>query len=130
MLDTNTCIALIKRKPERALRRFDRLSAGDVGISTITLAELCYGIAKSQHVERNKLALEEFLLPMEISDFDESAAAAYGQVRAALEGAGRPIGPLDTQIGAHALSLRAILVTNNTSEFRRINGLRVENWID
>jgi tRNA(fMet)-specific endonuclease VapC len=130
MLDTNTCIALIKRKPRKALRRFDRLSAGDVGISTITLAELRYGIAKSQHIERNKLALEEFLLPLEISDFDESAASAYGQIRAALEGAGLPIGPLDTQIGAHAQSLHAILVTNNTSEFRRIKGLQIENWLD
>jgi len=130
MLDTNICIALIKRRPPRALRRFDRLSAGDVGISTITLAELRYGIAKSQNAERNKQALEEFLLPLEIADFDEKAASAYGTVRADLENAGRPIGPLDTQIGAHAQSLDAVLVTNNTAEFRRIKGLKSENWLD
>jgi len=130
MLDTNICIALIKRKPPKALRRFDRLSAGDVGISTITLAELRYGIAKSQHAERNRQALEEFLLPLEVADFDEGAAAVYGNVRADLENAGRPIGPLDMQIGAHALSLETVLVTNNTAEFRRIKGLKVENWLD
>jgi tRNA(fMet)-specific endonuclease VapC len=130
MLDTNICIALIKRKPPKALRRFDRLSAGDVGISTITLAELRYGIAKSQHVERNKQALEEFLLPLEVADFDESAASAYGTVRAGLENAGQLIGPLDTQIGAHALSLNAVLVTDNAIESRRIKGLRIENWLD
>ena len=130
MLDTNICIALIKRKPPKALRRFDRLSAGDVGISTITLAELRYGIAKSQHVEKNRQALEEFLLPLEVADFDEKAASAYGAVRADLEDAGRLIGPLDTQIGAHALSLDTVLVTDNTTEFRRIKGLKVENWLD
>ena len=130
MLDTNICIALIKRKPPKALRRFDRLSAGDVGISTITLAELRYRIAKSQNVERNKQALEEFLLPLEVADFDERAASAYGTVRADLENAGRPIGPLDTQIGAHAQSLGTVLITDNTAEFRRIKGLKIENWLE
>jgi tRNA(fMet)-specific endonuclease VapC len=130
MLDTNICIALIKRKPPKALRRFDGLSAGDVGISAITLAELRYGIAKSRSTEQNKQALEEFLLPLEVADFDERAASAYGPIRAALEMAGRPIGPLDTQIGAHAQSLDAVLITNNTAEFRRIKGLKIENWLD
>jgi len=130
MLDTNICIALIKRKPPKTLRRFDRLSAGDVGISTITLAELRYGIVKSQQVERNRQALEEFLLPLEVADFDESATSAYGTVRADLENAGRPIGLLDTQIGAHALSLDAALVTENTTEFRRIKWLKIEKWLD
>lgn len=130
MLDTNICIALIKRKPPKALRRFDRLSAGDVGISAITLAELRYGVAKSQNAERNKQALEEFLLPLEVADFDERAASAYGTVRADLENAGRPIGPLDTQIGAQAQSLGTVLVTDNTAEFRRIKGLKIENWLN
>jgi tRNA(fMet)-specific endonuclease VapC len=130
MLDTNICIAIIKGKPPKALRRFDRLSAGDVGISVITLAELCYGIAKSRNIDKNRQALEEFLLPLEVADFDESAASAYGTLWADLENAGRPIGPLDTQIGAHALSLGSVLVTNNVAEFRRIKGLEVENWLD
>ncbi len=76
MLDTNICIALTKRKPPKALKRFDRLSAGDIGISTITLAELRYRVAKSGSIERNRQALEEFLLPLEVADFDERAASA------------------------------------------------------
>ncbi|MDH4270921.1 MAG: type II toxin-antitoxin system VapC family toxin [Candidatus Aminicenantes bacterium] len=130
MLDTNICIALIKRKPSKALKRLGQLSAGDIGISTITLAELRYGIAKSRFARRNQEALEEFLLPLEIVDFDENAATAYGPVRAVLESAGRPIGPLDTRIGAHALSLDVVLVTDNTTEFRRIKGLQVDNWLE
>jgi tRNA(fMet)-specific endonuclease VapC len=129
MLDTNICIALIKRKPPKILRRFHSLAVGDIGISTISLGELRYGAAKSQSAEKNLQALEEFLLPLEIADFDENAASAYGPIRADLEKAGTPIGRLDTQIGAHALSLDIVLVTNNTKEFRRIKGLRVENWL-
>lgn len=130
MLDTNICIALIKRKPPTILKQLQSQTAGDIGISTITLAELRYGVEKSQLVEQNRRALEEFLLPLEIVDFDERAASAYGTVRAALETAGTPIGPLDTQIGGHALSLNAVLVTNNTKEFRRIRGLKVADWTD
>ena len=105
------------------------MAVGDIGISTITLGELRYGTAKSQSVEKNLQALEEFLLPLEIADFDENAASAYGPVRADLEKAAIPIGPLDTQIGAHALSLDVVLVTNNIKEFHRIRGLKVENWL-
>lgn len=129
MLDTDSCIALIKRKPGTILRRLMSLSPGEAGISAITLAELRYGVAKSTQNEKNRLALDEFLLPLEVADFDELAAASYGSVRAALEKAGTPIGPLDTQIGAHALSLGAILVTHNSREFRRIPGLAVEDWL-
>jgi len=129
MLDTDSCIALIKRKPGTILRRLMSLSPGEAGISAITLAELRYGVAKSAQNEKNRLALDEFLLPLEVADFDELAAASYGSVRAALEKAGTPIGPLDTQIGAHALSLGAILVTHNSREFRRIPGLAVEDWL-
>ena len=129
MLDTNTCIALIKKRPQKILKHFQSRSIGDIGISTIALAELRYGIEKSQAAEKNRQALEEFLLPLEISDFDETAASAYGTVRAVLEMAGTPIGPLDTQIRAHALSLDAVLVTNNTKEFQRIRGLKVVNWL-
>jgi tRNA(fMet)-specific endonuclease VapC len=129
MLDTDSCIALIKRKPVGILRKITSLGPGDVGISMITLAELRYGVAKSAQKERNSQALDEFLLPLEIADFDETAADAYGEVRAALEKAGTPIGPLDTQIGAHAFSLGAVLVTHNTCEFRRVPGLAVEDWL-
>ena len=129
MLDTDSCIALIKRKPARALRRIAALAPGEAGISAVTLAELRFGVAKSAQKERNGQALDEFLLPLEIADFDEAAADTYGRVRASLEAAGRPIGPLDTQIGAHALSLGAVLVTHNVREFRRIPGLLVADWL-
>ena len=128
MLDTNTCIALIKQKSEKTLKHFRSQNIGDIWISTITLAELRYGVEKSRFVEKNQQALDEFLLPLEIADFDEEAASAYGPVRTGLEGAGTPIGPLATQIGAHALSLGAVLVTNNVREFKRIKGLKVIDW--
>jgi tRNA(fMet)-specific endonuclease VapC len=129
MLDTDSCIALIKRKPAKMLDKLTSHAPGDVGLSTVTLAELRYGVAKSAQRDTNTLALDEFLLPLEIADFDTNAAGAYGQVRVTLEKAGTPIGPLDTQIGAHALSLGAVLVTHNTREFRRIPGLAVEDWL-
>ena len=129
MLDTDSCIALIKRKPAKTLRRITSLAAGEAGISAVTLAELRFGVAKSAERERNNQALDEFLLPLEVADFDEAAADSYGKVRAALEAAGTPIGPLDTLIGAHALSLGVILVTHNTREFRRLPALAVEDWL-
>lgn len=129
LLDTDTCIALIKRKARRALDHLVGLPVGAVGISSITLAELLYGVAKSEHKERNRQALEEFLLPLEIADFDAKAAEAYGLVRADLERSSKPIGPLDTQIGAHALSLGAVLVTHNSREFRWIPKFKLADWI-
>jgi len=129
MLDTDSCIALIKRKPASILRRLTALAPGEAGLSAVTLAELRYGVAKSSKRESNGQALDEFLLPLEVADFDEPAAEIYGAVRAALEKAGTPIGPLDTQIGAHALSLGAALVSHNVREFRRIPGLTVVDWL-
>lgn len=129
MLDTDSCIALIKRKPGPVLRRLTALAPGEAGISAVTLAELRFGVAKSAQREKNGQALDEFLLPLEIAEFDEPAAEVYGSVRAGLEKAGTPIGPLDALIGAHALSLGAALVTHNTREFRRIPGLSVVDWL-
>lgn len=129
MLDTDTCIALIKRKPANTLRRLTSLEAGEAGISAVTLAELRFGVAKSAERERNARALDEFLLPLEVADLDEAAADSYGAVRASLEASRTPIGPLDTLIGAHALSLGSVLVTHNLREFRRIRGLAVEDWL-
>ncbi|HCI12402.1 MAG: twitching motility protein PilT [Gallionellales bacterium GWA2_60_142] len=129
MLDTNTCIALIKRKPVHILQKFSEYQVGDIGISAVTLAELRYGVSKSQHQAKNQAALDEFVLPLEVAAFDEQATVAYGVLRASLEKQGMPIGPLDTMIAAHALSLGALLVTNNTREFNRVSGLTVIDWI-
>jgi len=130
MLDTNTCIALIKRKPVHTLQQFSEYQVGDIGISAVTLAELRYGVSKSQHQATNQAALDEFIMPLEVAAFDEPATDAYGELRAALEKQGTPIGPLDTMIAAHALSLGVTLVTNNTREFNRAPKLAVVDWIE
>jgi tRNA(fMet)-specific endonuclease VapC len=127
-LDTNICVAVIRLRSSRVLARLQTMTPGSVGVSIITVSELEFGAAKSQHPQRNRLALEQFLLPLEILGYDSSAAAHYGDVRARLEKAGTPIGPLDTLIAAHARSLNIALVTNNVSEFRRVSGLKVEDW--
>jgi tRNA(fMet)-specific endonuclease VapC len=128
MLDTNTCIYLIKQKPEKVLRHFKTHTVGDIGISAITLAELRFGVEKSQQIQNNRQALEEFILPLEIADFDERAAMTYGAVRTALEKAGTPVGSMDMLIGAQALGLDVTLVTNNIREFKRIKNLKVVDW--
>ncbi len=129
MLDTNICIAIIKQKPKDILSKFSAYQVGDICISSVTLAELRYGVAKSQYQEKNQAALDEFILPLEVAAFDEAAAVYYGILRASLEKQGMPIGSLDTMIGAHALSLNVALVTNNTREFSRIAGLKLFDWV-
>lgn len=128
LLDTNVCIYLKRRRPPHVTERFTELSAGDVGISSITLAELEYGVSKSSHHDRDRATLDELLQLLVVAPFDESAAAHYGDVRATLERAGTPIGPFDTQIAAHARSLGVTLVTHNTSDFTRVPGLKLEDW--
>ena len=130
MLDTNICIYLIRQKPPQVLQKFTALSFGDVGVSAITVAELQYGVHKSQHAERDEQALEQFLIPLIIAGFDHNAAATYGAIRATLERQGTPIGSLDTLIAAHALSLDTTLVTNNLREFSRVPRLKVVNWAE
>jgi len=130
MLDTNICIAIIKRKPPQVLKRFDAYKVGEIGISWITLAELEFGVAKSQHQEKNQAALDEFVLPLEIANINRDVARVYGRIRAMLEKKGTPIGSLDMMIGAHALSLGVTLATNDIREFSRIKGLTVVDWLD
>jgi tRNA(fMet)-specific endonuclease VapC len=130
MLDTNTCIAIIKRKPPQVLKRFNAYKVGEIGISWVTLAELEFGVAKSQHIQKNQEALEEFILPLEIANFDREVARVYGRIRVILEKKGTPIGSLDTMIGAHALAQGLTLATNNTKEFSRIKGLTIVDWLD
>lgn len=129
MLDTNICIYIIKQQPVTVLKRFLEYQIGDIGISSITLSELRYGVAKSTHQEKNTKALDEFITPLEVVSFDEEAARVYGDIRAALEKAGTPIGAMDMLIAAHAISLGIPLVTNNTREFVRISTLNIIDWI-
>lgn len=129
LLDTNICTYIINAKPPEVLARFHRFHLGEIGISSVVAAELAYGVAKSGSA-RNRSALEMFLTPLEILPFDDKAFWAYGDLRADLERRGKSIGAMDTMIAAHALSLDAILVTNNTREFARVSGLRLENWVE
>lgn len=129
ILDTNICIYIIKRKPELVFQRFKKLALGAVGISSITLAELQYGVAKSLQLDKNQAALDRFLVPLEIVQFGLLAAIEYGKIRAALEKTGQPIGPFDTLIAAHARQLGLTLITNNEKEFSRVENLKIENWL-
>lgn len=127
LLDTDICIYIINRRPPEVFRHFDGVAAGAIGISSITHAELAFGVARSGS-RRNRMALDKFLLPLETMPFDADAARQYGKLRAQLERAGTPIGALDTLIAAHALALGVTLVTHNTREFERVPKLRLANW--
>ena len=129
LLDTNTCIYIIKEKPPSVVARIRSKQADEIAISTITIAELEYGVYRSKHVDQNRIALLEFLVPFVILDFDQSAAALYGSIRASLESRGKPIGPMDLLLAAQTMSKGLILVTNNEREFKHLDGLRVENWV-
>lgn len=128
MLDTNICIYCIKHKPENVIFRLKECDPADICISSITYSELLYGVYKSKQKERNFLALLLFLSQIKIVDFDSVAATSYGEIRANLESKGLVIGSLDMLIGAHAKALSLTIVTNNEKEFKRIDGLNVENW--
>ena len=130
MLDTDTCVCLIRKKAPQVLGKFEKLSFGDVGVSAITVAELQHGVQKSHRPAQNRQALAQFLAPLIIADFDNAASEQYGVIRAALERQGTPIGLLDTLIAAHALSLGVTMVTTNEREFSRVLELQVENWMN
>ncbi|MEI7902465.1 MAG: type II toxin-antitoxin system VapC family toxin [bacterium] len=129
LLDTNTCIYIIKRSPPAVYDRFKLLRVGDVGVSAITYCELQFGVAKSSRPDENQLALTEFISPLEVRDFPAAAAVVFGKIRARLQHAGTPVGNYVLLIAAHALYEGLTLVTNNTKEFNRVPGLKVENWI-
>ena len=129
MLDTNICIYIIKQRPQSVLARFQDFHVGDIGISTITLAELQYGVMKSARPRQNREGLKLFIAPLDVASFNIAASETYGDVRASLEKSGRPIGAMDLLIAAHALSLDVKLATNNEREFKRVRGLQVENWV-
>ena len=127
MLDTDICIYTINERPSKVLSAFRRFQSAGLGISSVTASELYFGVARTGS-QRNLEALRRFLATLEIAPFDAAAAEVCGSMRAWLASQGTPIGPYDTLIAAHAHALGAILVTNNTREFDRVPGLRVENW--
>ncbi len=129
ILDTNICIYIIKKRPVQVIEHLRNLSISKVGISSITLSELEYGVEKSKKQKQNKIALTGFIAPLEIAVYDQQAALVYGKIRAYLEKIGQPIGSLDLLIAAHAISLNSSLVTNNEKEFKKIPMLKVENWV-
>jgi tRNA(fMet)-specific endonuclease VapC len=128
MLDTNICIYIIREKPVKVINKLRTFDVSDIVISAITHSELEYGVAKSSRQEENREALIKFLAALEIVPYDDKAAADYGQIRNHLEKKGAVVGAMDMLIGAHARSIPVTLVTKNVKEFKRIPGLRVENW--
>lgn len=129
LLDTSICIEMIRgRSCDVVLKHLHQHPPGTLGISSITLAELQYGVAKSSDPGRNLMALAHVVSQLVVVPFDDVSAAAYGRLRADLEALGTVIGPLDMLIAAHALCLGVALVTGNGREFARVPGLRVENW--
>ena len=129
MFDTNTCIYIIKQKPSEVIERFKRTKISHIGISSITLSELLYGVSKSSKPKQNQVALAQFIAPLVMLPYGDEAAQYYGELRANLEKQGTPIGSLDMLIAAHALSIACTLVTNNKKEFIRIPNLKIDNWV-
>lgn len=128
MLDTNICIYTIKNKPEAVREAFNQ-HHGRMCISSVTLMELIYGAEKSANPEKNLRVVEGFAARLEMISYGSDAASHTGQIRAELAKQGTPVGPYDSMIAAHARSLGLILVTNNSREFIRISGLRLEDWV-
>ena len=129
LLDTNTCIYIINNRPPNVLEKFRKYKAGEVGISSIAASELAYGVAKSGSI-KNRKALDMFLAPMQILSFDSQCLWFYADLRASLEKQGLSIGPMDSLIAAHALSIEGTLVTNNIKEFMRVPKLKLDNWFE
>lgn len=127
LLDTNTASYVIKGNIPGVRERLVKLPMADIAISAVTEGELRFGAARKPEASRLKLAVEEFLLRVESLPWDSEAAQQYGQVRATLESTGESLGSLDTMIAAHALSVQAVLVTNDRA-FRRVKNLKLQDW--
>lgn len=128
MLDTNICVYLIRGRSTKLLQTLANQAISDISVSAITVAELQFGVSKSRQQAQNQQALNQFILPLTVLDFDYDATILYGQIRAHLEAQGTPIGSLDTLIAAHALSKNLTLITNNTKEFSLFPGLAIDDW--
>lgn len=129
LLDTNICIYIIKKKPEEVIKRFLKMKPDSIAISSITVSELYYGVAKSSKPNENTIALEQFILPLTVINYNKEDSISYGKLRAKLEQKGKLIGAMDMLIAAQALSRNLILVTNNEREFKKVEGLSFENWV-
>lgn len=129
LLDTNIVIYIIKNRPKEVREAFKK-HQGQMAISTVSVGELTFGAERSEQSERNQADIDGMLARLDVFNFDEKAAAHFGQIRAELYNQGKPIGPYDMMIAGHARSQGLILVTNNVKEFERVPGLRVENWVD
>ena len=129
MLDTNIIVYAKNARPEIVLKRFQQYNPGDLCISAITMAELEYGVFNSSKPKQNRLALLMFLSNIEVIPFDMDAAKVYGQIRHDLKEKGELIGANDLLIAAHAKSLGFTLITNNTREYGRVEGLKLNNWM-
>jgi len=127
LLDTNICIDIINQRPSKILSRFRKYKFEEIGISSVSAAELSFAIEQSGSI-RGKQFLDMFLATLKVHPFDEECIWKYGKLRAFLEKKGQPIGTLDTMIAAHALSLNMLLVTNHEDEFSEVPGLKTENW--
>ncbi len=127
LLDTNTCIHIINHRPTKVLSRFRQFDHEAIGISSVSAAELSFGVASSGS-SKGKQFLDMFLATLKIYPFDEECIWTYGKLRAFLEKRSQSIGTLDTMIAAHALVLDMLLITNHENEFSRVPGLKIDNW--
>ena len=129
LLDTNTCIYFLNRSSERIVSQFKKYSPSEILLSSITVAELFYGAEKSKARKKNWAVVEEFVSNFNIVPFDEKSCQTYAKTRASLEKSGLPIGPMDLLIASISIANNYILVTNNIKEFKRIKGIKLENWV-
>lgn len=129
LLDTNICIYIKNHRPAEVLARFSKLPPGKLVMSSITYGELCFGAEKSSKPKETRQILGHLISLIPVLPLDENASIHYGKVRQHLQALGKPIGNNDLWIAAHALAGKLILVTNNESEFKRVPGLKVKNWV-
>jgi tRNA(fMet)-specific endonuclease VapC len=129
MLDTNTSIYIMKNKPDFLKRKLQRIKYGNVTVSNISVSELFFGVYSSKNRKRNLKVLENFLLGVDVVDYDFEAAMEYGKIKSQLFDSRQSMKTLNVQIAAHSRSAGSILVTENLSEFKKIKKLKTENWI-
>jgi tRNA(fMet)-specific endonuclease VapC len=130
LLDSNICIYIINGRPKKVVQKIKECNPPEIKLSAISIAELEYGVSKSENRERNRQALLNFASAFDIVDFNDDDAEIYGMIRADLEKKGQVIGPYDMQIAAQAISRNMVLVTNNVKEFCRVKNLKIENWAE